>query len=213
MKYSLGEEIANSVTHGIGALFSIVALTIMVIFATLYGNVWQIVSVSIYGGTLVLLYTMSTLYHAITNEKAKKVLKVFDHAAIYLLIAGTYTPFALVTLRERGTIGWTIFISIWIIAIIGIIFSSIFIGKGKILSTIAYILMGWIVVFAMPDLINVMKLHNALPGVYLLAAGGIAYTAGAIFYIFKVKYFHSIWHCFVLLGSVLHFIAIMLYVL
>lgn len=213
MKYSIGEEIANAVTHGIGALFSIVALTIMVVFAALFGNVWQIVSVAIYGGTLVLLYTMSTLYHAFTNTRVKKIFKIFDHASIYLLIAGTYTPFTLVVLREHGMIGWGIFIAIWTIAIIGIIISSVFIGKMRILSTIAYVLMGWIVVFAMPQLISIMGANNSLPGVYWLAAGGIAYTAGAVFYIFKVKYFHSIWHCFVLLGSVLHFISVMLYVL
>lgn len=213
MKYSLGEEIANAITHGIGALFSIVALTIMIVFAALYGNVWQIVSVSIYGGTLVLLYTMSTLYHAITNEKAKKILKIFDHAAIYLLIAGTYTPFTLVVLRTNGMTGWVIFIAIWTIAIIGIIISSIFIGKMRVLSALAYILMGWIVVFAMPDLITAMKANNALPGIYWLAAGGIAYTAGVAFYVCKKKYFHSIWHLFVLLGSVCHFISVMFYVL
>jgi len=213
MKYSLGEEIANAITHGVGALFSIVALTIMVIFAALYGNVWQIVSVAIYGGTLVLLYTMSTLYHAITNARAKKVLKIFDHICIYLLIAGTYTPFTLVVLRNEGMIGWTIFILIWLIAIIGIIFSTLFIGKAKILSTLAYILMGWVVVFAMPQLIDVMKTNNAMTGIYWLLAGGIAYTVGTIFYIFKIKYFHSIWHCFVLLGSVFHFISVMFFVL
>lgn len=213
MKYSLGEEIANAITHGVGALFSIIALTIMVIFAALYGNVWQIVSVAIYGGTLVLLYTMSTLYHAITNVRAKKVLKIFDHVCIYLLIAGTYTPFTLVMLREEGMIGWTIFILIWLIAIIGIIFSTLFIGRAKILSTLAYILMGWVVVFAMPQLIDVMKANNAMTGIYWLLAGGIAYTVGTIFYIFKIKYFHSIWHCFVLLGSIFHFISVMFFVL
>lgn len=213
MIYTLGEEIANAITHGIGALFSIVALTIMVVFAALFGNVWQIVSVAIYGGTLVLLYTMSTLYHAFTNTRAKKVFKVFDHASIYLLIAGTYTPFTLVVLRNDGMIGWSIFILIWIFAILGITFSTIFIGRLKILSTIIYLLMGWVVVFAMPDLIHNMRINNVLPGIYWLVAGGISYTIGTIFYILKVKYFHSIWHGFVLLGSVLHFVSVMFYVL
>lgn len=213
MKYSLGEEIANSITHGIGALFSIVALTVMVVFAALFGNVWQVISVSIYGGTLVLLYTMSTLYHAFTSEKVKKIFKIFDHASIYLLIAGTYTPFTLVVLRENGLTGWIIFILIWLLALIGITVSSIFIGKMKILSTLAYILMGWVVVFAMPDLFRVMKESGTLPGLYWLAAGGAAYTLGAVFYIFKVKYFHFIWHLFVLTGSVFHFISVMFYVL
>lgn len=213
MKYSLGEEIANAITHGLGALFSIVALTIMIVFAALYGNVWQIVSVTIYGGTLVLLYTMSTLYHAITNSRAKKIFKIFDHACIYLLIAGTYTPFTLVILRDEGITGWTIFILIWVLAIIGIIFSTIFIGKAKILSTLAYVLMGWVVIFALPELINAMKIKDASGGLYWLLAGGIAYTAGTIFYIFKIKYFHSIWHGFVLLGSIFHFISVMFFVL
>lgn len=213
MKYTIGEEIANAVTHGVGALFSIVALTIMVVFATLFGNMWQILSVAIYGGTLVLLYTMSTLYHAFTNARVKSIFKIFDHASIYLLIAGTYTPFALVVLRNDGMIGWSIFIAIWAFAVVGIIFSTVFIGKMKLLSTIAYILMGWVVVFAMPQLYNNMKIDNAVQGIYWLVAGGIAYTAGSVFYMFKVKYFHSIWHCFVLLGSVFHFISVMFYVL
>jgi hemolysin III len=213
MKYSLGEEIANAITHGIGALFSIVALTIMVVFAVLYGNTWQVISVAIYGRTLVLLYTTSTLYHAITNTRAKKVFKIFDHASIYLLIAGTYTPFTLVVLRNDGMTGWTIFILIWTLAIIGIVLSTIFIGKMRVLSTIAYIFLGCVVFFAMPQLVNQMKINNAMPGIYFLVAGGIAYIAGTAFYIFKVKYFHSIWHCFVLLASVLHFISVMFYVL
>ncbi|MDF2866101.1 MAG: channel protein hemolysin family [Clostridia bacterium] len=213
MKYSIGEEIANAVTHGIGALFSIVALTIMVVFAALFGNVWQIVSVAIYGGTLVLLYTMSTLYHAFTNTRVKKLFKIFDHASIYLLIAGTYTPFTLVVLRTDGMIGWGIFIAIWTIALLGIVFSTMFIGRFKLLSTIIYILMGCVVVFAMPQLIEHMKADGSMTGLYCLIAGGIAYIAGTVFYMFKVKYFHSIWHCFVLLGSVLHFISVMFYVL
>ncbi len=213
MKYSMGEEIANAITHGIGALFSIVALTVMVVFAALYGNIWQIVSVAIYGGTLVLLYTMSTLYHAITNNRAKKVLKLFDHAAIYLLIAGTYTPFTLVVLRDDGITGWAIFILIWVLAIIGIVLSTLVMVNMRFLSTITYIALGCVVFFAMPQLVEQMKINDTLPGIYFLIAGGIAYIAGTIFYMFKVKYFHSIWHCFVLLASVLHFISVMFYVL
>ena len=213
MKYSLGEEIANAVTHGLGALFSIVALTTMVVFAALFGNMWQIVSVSIYGGTLVLLYTMSTLYHAFRNDRLKKLFRIFDHASIYLLIAGTYTPFTLVVLRQDGNIGWTIFIAIWTLTLIGITLSTMFIGKYTILETIAYILMGCVVCFAMPQLTSIMSENNAMAGVYWLIAGGISYILGTFFYIFKAKYFHSIWHCFVLLGSVLHFISVMFYVL
>ena len=213
MKYSLGEEIANAITHGLGALFSIVALTIMVVFAALFGNMWHIISVSIYGGTLVLLYTMSTLYHAFRNDRLKKLFRIFDHASIYLLIAGTYTPFTLVVLRQDGNIGWTIFIAIWTLTLIGIILSTIFIGKYTILETMAYILMGCVVCFAMPQLTSIMSANNAMAGVYWLIAGGISYILGTFFYILKAKYFHSIWHCFVLLGSVLHFISVMFYVL
>jgi len=213
MKYSVGEEIANAVTHGVGALFSIIALTIMVVFAALFGNMWQIISVSIYGGTLVLLYTMSTLYHAFRNDRLKKVFRIFDHASIYLLIAGTYTPFTLVVLRQDGMVGWSIFIAIWSLAIIGITLSTMFIGKFKILETASYILLGCIVIFAMPQLTTIMSANNAMAGIYWLIAGGISYIAGTFFYIFKAKYFHSIWHCFVLLGSIFHFISVMFYVL
>lgn len=211
--YSRGEEIANSVTHGIGALFGIVALTMMVIFAALFGNAWQVVSVAIYGGTLVLLFTMSTLYHAFTNEKVKKVFKIFDHASIYLLIAGTYTPYTLVILREGSSIGWTLFGIVWGIAVLGIVFGTVFIGKFRLLKVLTYLIMGWAIVFAMPELINRMNLLGAMKGIYWLAAGGLSYSVGAIFYIIKVKYFHSIWHLFVLLGSVCHFISIMFYVI
>lgn len=211
--YSRGEEIANSVTHGIGALFGIVALTMMVIFAALYGNAWQVVSVAIYGGTLVLLFTMSTLYHAFTNEKVKKVFKIFDHASIYLLIAGTYTPYTLVILREGSSIGWTLFGIVWGIAVLGIVFGTVFIGKFRLLKVLTYLIMGWAIVFAMPELISRMNLLGAIKGIYWLAAGGLSYSVGAIFYIIKVKYFHSIWHLFVLLGSVCHFISIMFYVI
>ncbi len=212
--YSLGEEIANSITHGIGALLAIVGLVIMIIFAALFGSILQIVSVSVYGGTLVLLYTMSTLYHAISNEKCKKILRILDHSSIYLLIAGTYTPFTLITLREASnTLGWSIFILIWLMSLIGIILSIFFTGKLKILSTIAYILMGWLIVLVMPDLVNIMKAENHMMGIYLLIAGGIAYTGGAVFYILKKKYFHSIWHGFVLIGSVLHFFSVFFYVM
>lgn len=211
--YTLGEEIANSISHGVGALLSIVALVVMVILASIYGNVYQIVSVSIYGGTLVLLYTMSTLYHAITNEKAKKVFRVLDHASIYLLIAGTYTPFTLVILRQSGNIGWIVLIAIWILAVLGIVFSSLNMAKVKVLNALIYVAMGWAIIFCMPQLIDVLNANNSIGALYLLAAGGITYTLGVIFYAIKIKYFHFIWHLFVLAGSILHFIAVLLYVL
>lgn len=214
METSKGEEIANSITHGIGSLFSIIALTIMIIFAAKYGNIWQLISVIIYGTTLVILYTMSTLYHSLFFTKARKVFQVFDHASIYLLIAGTYTPFTLVILRQSGSIGWIIFALVWGIAILGIIVGTLFIGKFRVLKTILYIVMGWIIVLALPQLIAVMSSTGTLAGIYWLVAGGIAYTVGTLFYLLKkVKYFHSVWHLFVLLGTVCHFIAVMFYVL
>lgn len=214
-QYTIGEEIANAITHGIGVIFSIVALVLMVVFAACFGNAWQVVSVSIYGSTLIILYTISTLYHAITNEKAKKVLRIFDHASVYLLIAGTYTPFTLVVLRQDGAIGWVIFGIVWGVAIIGICLSSILIEKKHTkLQTLLYILLGWVVVLAFPSILSVMKANNTLTGVYWLLAGGILYTAGTVFYIMKKKkFFHSIWHIFVLLGTVCHFISVMFYVL
>ncbi|MCX8075331.1 MAG: hemolysin III family protein [Clostridia bacterium] len=213
MKYSIGEEIANAITHGLGAIFALVALIIMIVFAALFGNIWQVVSVSIYGSTMLILFTMSTLYHSFTTEKLKRLFKIFDHASIYLLIAGTYTPFTLVVLRGDGIIGWVLFLGVWITAILGIIFSSIFIGKYRILKTFTYLIMGWAIMFAMPDLISIMQAKNSLRGIYWLCAGGLAYTVGAVFYMIKVKYFHSIWHLLVLLGSIFHFVSIILYVL
>ncbi len=212
MKYSKGEEIANSITHGIGVLFSIVALTLMIVLAAIYGTVWHVVSVAIYGTTLVLLYTSSTLYHALMHTRAKKVFKIFDHASIYLLIAGTYTPFTLLILRQDGMIGWIIFGAIWFLAILGIVLSTIFIERFRVLKTILYILMGWMIVIAMPNIVKILNMTNCINAVYLLIAGGILYTVGTIFYLFKnIKYFHSIWHLFVLAGTVCHFISVMIY--
>lgn len=214
MEYSKEEEIANSVTHGIGAVLSIAALVVMIVFASINKNAWQIVSVSIYGATLIILYTMSTLYHAITNEKAKKVLQIFDHSSVYLLIAGTYTPFSLVILRQNSYMGWLVFGIIWTMAIFGITIYAIFPRRFKIFNIASYVVMGWVIVFAFPELIQTMTNLNAINGIYWLFAGGICYTAGIIFYAMKkIKYFHSIWHIFVLLGSICHFISVLFYIL
>lgn len=214
MNYSKGEEIANSITHGIGAVLSIAALVIMIVFASINKNAWQIVSVSIYGITLIILYTMSTLYHAITNKKAKKVLQIFDHSSVYLLIAGTYTPFSLIILRQNSYKGWLVFGVIWTMAILGITIYSIFPRRFKIFNIASYLVMGWVIVFAFPELIQTMTSLNSINGIYWLFAGGICYTAGIIFYAMKKKkYFHSIWHIFVLLGSICHFISVLFYVL
>ncbi len=202
--YSTNEEIANAITHGIGAALAIAALIILIVFAAIKGNVWHVVSFSIYGSTLVLLYFASTLYHSLTNLRAKGVFHKFDHISIYLLIAGTYTPFCLTALR--GWIGWTVFGVVWTCAILGTVLKSISVGKRVTMSTILYVLMGWVIIIA------IKPLYNAMPytGFVLLVAGGVSYTLGTIFFIRdKVKYNHSVWHLFVLGGSVFHFFSVL----
>lgn len=215
--YTLGEEIANSITHGVGSLLSIAALVIMIVVAAINKNVMGVVTSSIFGASLIILYTMSTLYHAITNEKAKKILRLFDHSTIYLLIAGTYTPYTLVALRSVDSFkGWMIFGIVWGIAIFGTLFYLVFKNKFKILNVISYIVMGWVVLLALPEVISFFEINNAMAGMYLLLAGGIAYTVGVIFYALQslnFKYFHSIWHLFVLAGSICHFFSVTLYIL
>lgn len=206
--YTIAEEIFNALTHGVGAIFAVAALTLLIVFASLYGNAWHIVSVTIYGTTLVLLYLASTLYHSFTNEKLKDIFKLLDHSAIFLLIAGTYTPFMLVTIR--GVLGWVLLSVVWVFAILGIILKIFFVGRFKIISTVFYLLMGWLIVVAMKPLIAALP----VAGLRLLIAGGILYTLGSVFYIRKSKAFnHGVWHLFVLGGSVCHFLSVLLYVL
>ena len=201
-------EIANSVTHGLGALLAIAALVLLVIFANIYGNVWHLVSFSIYGSTLVILYMSSTLYHSIQIPRIKSILRVIDHSAIYVLIAGTYTPFTLVTLREGQ--GWVLFGIVWGLAMAGIIYKTFFINRFEVISTLFYPVMGGLIVFFIRDL----QSNLALPGVILLAAGGVSYIFGMLFYAARDKLLmHAIWHLFVLGGSVCHFFAILFYVL
>ncbi len=205
--YTLGEEIGNAVTHGVGILLSCAGLATMVALSALYGDAWHVVSTAVYGTTLVLLYTASTLYHALTHPKAKRVFKILDHSFIYLLIAGTYTPFTLVTLR--GPWGWSLFGTVWGLAVIGVALEAFFVSRPKWLSALVYVGMGWIIVVAMRPLLA------ALPtgGLWLLFAGGLAYTGGTLFYVIKnVRYMHAVWHLWVLGGSVCHFLAIVLYV-
>lgn len=215
--YTLGEEISNSITHGIGSLLSIAALVIMVVVAAIHHNTIGVVTSAIFGASLIILYTMSTLYHAISNEKAKKVLKVFDHCTIYLLIAGSYTPFTLVALRSVDpTKAWVIFSIVWAIAVFGIVLYAFFKNKFKVLNIISYIVMGWVVVIAIPEIIQFFKMNDAMAGFYLLLAGGLSYTLGVIFYALQTKnlrYFHTIWHLFVLGGSICHFLSVTLFVL
>ncbi len=202
------EEIANSITHGIGAALSIAALSILVVFAGLRGDAWRVVSFSIYGATLVLLYLASTFYHVFSNPRVKRVFHVFDHSAIFLLIAGSYTPFCLVTIR--GGWGWSLFGVVWGIAIFGIVFKAFSTGRYNVVSTVLYIAMGWIAVIAIKPLVSQLP-----PGAFAwILLGGLSYTAGVIFYAWeRLPYGHAIWHLFVLGGSTLHFFAVLFYVL
>jgi hemolysin III len=204
MNASLKDELVNAITHGVGTLLAIAGLTLLIVFASIYGNAWHIVSFSIFGATLIILYLASTLYHSFQGPRVKFLFRKFDHMSIFLLIAGTYTPFCLSVLN--GWIGWTIFGIIWGCAVIGIVFKSLFTGKKELLSTIMYILMGWVIVFAIKPLYD-----NVSPTTFiLLVAGGISYTAGTYFYVNeKIKYNHGIWHLFVLGGSVLHFFSVL----
>ncbi len=207
-RYRTGEEIANSITHGVGIVLSIAGLAVMTAFASLFGSVWHIVSVSIYGATQILLYTASTLYHSIPFPRAKAVLRVLDHSAIFLLIAGTYTPFTLVNLR--GPWGWALFALVWGLAIVGIALQSILIHQKAIVTALPYIGMGWVAIIGIKPLLETV----ALGGLLLLFAGGLAYTVGTVFYVWRrMPYHHAVWHGFVLLGSALHFFAILFYVI
>lgn len=202
------EEKLNALTHGLGTLLALVGLIALVAAAHLYGGIWHLISFSIYGLALVMLYLASTLYHSFRDEKLKYIFKIFDHVAIYLLIAGTYTPFTLVPLH--GTLGWTIFGMIWGMACIGIGFKIFFVKRFKFFSTVCYIIMGWFMIIAIKPLIAVLP----MAGLYWLIAGGVLYTAGSVFYLARrLPYNHMIWHLFVLAGSVCHFITIFFYVL
>jgi len=213
--YTLGEEIFSSIVHGIGTLLSIAALVILIVLtAKRGGTALDIVGICIYGFTLILLYTMSTLYHAISNEKAKKVFKIFDHSSIYFLIAGTFTPIIFTVLRNTGRLTWTIFGFVWTIALFGTFMYAMFPRRFKILNVLSYVIAGWCALFLIPNLVSVLTAIECMASIYWLLAGGIAYTVGIIFYaIRKVKYFHSIWHIFVLGGSICHFFCILTYTL
>ena len=212
-KYTKGEEIFNMTSHIVGGALGIVALVLCVVFAAVHGNGYGVVSGAIYGVTMVILYTMSSIYHGLNpKRKAKKVFQVLDHCSIYLLIAGSYTPFALCTLREYSTaLGWTIFGVIWFVAILGIILNSIDIKKFRVFSMICYLVMGWCIVFK----INLLPELLGTAGFVLLLLGGLAYTIGAILYGLgkKHKYMHSVFHMFVLAGSIMHFFCIFFHVI
>jgi hemolysin III len=207
-RYTKREEIANAITHGIGVLLSIAALIFLIINAVEVGTVWHILSFTIYGVTMILLYLSSTLLHCFPEGKAKNLFEILDHVSIYLFIAGTYTPFLFIVIK--GSLGWTLFGIVWGLAFFGIFFKAFFVKKFLVLSTFFYILMGWLIVFAWEPLVV------ALPpnGMALLVWGGMLYTLGTIFYIWRgFPFHHAVWHLFVLAGTVVHFFAIILYVL
>ncbi len=203
-----GEELFNSITHGCGTLLSIAALVILTVISVHHGYVRMVVATAIYGSTLIILYLASTLYHIANKPSLKAKAKILDHASIFLLIAGTYTPFTLITLQ--GAWGWSLFGCTWGIALAGIIFKIFFTGRYEKLSLILYLVMGWIVVIAIHPLVQ----HLQPKGIFLLLCGGLFYTVGTIFYIKdeKYKFSHAIWHLFVLAGSICHFFAILTYV-
>ena len=205
--YSPTEEKLNIWSHAFGIFLSIIALVLLIIKAVQQDNIWMMISFPIFGVSLILLYLASTLYHASKEPQKRFKLKVFDHAAIYVLIAGSYTPFTLVSLN--GETGWLIFSMVWVMAFTGIILKLFFTGKFKIVSTAMYVLMGWLIVFYFQDL--TAHLHEK--GVFYLILGGVLYTIGAILYsIKKIKFNHAIFHFFVLAGSYCHFLSIYLYV-
>lgn len=204
-KYTLGEEIFNSVSHGVGAGLSVAGTVVLIVSAVIHTNAWGIVSSCIYGATLIILYTMSTLYHSLTNAKAKVFFRIMDHNTIFLLIAGTYTPITLYFLG--GVTGWVLFAIVWGAAVIGIIINSINLEKARIPSIFCYVAMGWVIIFAIKPLIAAMPTVSLV----FLIIGGVFYTLGIIFYaIKKVKYFHSVWHLFTVAGSVFHYFSILL---
>lgn len=206
------DEILNSITHGAGILLSIAALVILVVFAATSpaGDAWKIVSFSVYGFSLILMFTASTLYHSFQNRRIKAFLNVFDHVSIYILIAGTYTPFTLVSLR--GPWGWSIFGVIWALAIAGVVYKIFFYNvRYRKLSALIYFFMGWVIIIAIRPLLTEVPAG----GLYWLAAGGLFYSTGIVFYLLSTRnpYYHVIWHLFVLGGAISHFFAIFLYVL
>jgi hemolysin III len=205
---SLGEEIANSITHGLGLLLAIAGLVVLLLRAGVQTDLVGVTSVAIYGATLVTLYLASTLYHSVQTPRIKRLLRVFDHTAIYLLIAGTYTPLTLITLRAEW--GWPLFSAVWSLALIGILCKLFAFGRFKRLSLALYLGMGWLAVVAISPLMEAL----APGGLALIAGGGLAYTLGVVFYVMeRRRYFHTIWHVFVMGGSVCHYLAVLLFIL
>ena len=208
-RYTVGEEICNSISHGIGALIGICGTSVLLTLAIIHGSQLAFVTSAIYGFSMILLFTMSTVYHAVQPPKAKEILRIFDHTSIYLLIAGTYTPFCLVALQGNPKGIW-VAIAVWACAIVGIILNAIDLKKTEKLGLVLYVIMGWSVVAVIKDVVAAIP----TPAFWFLLAGGLAYTVGIIFYVQKnKKYAHCIWHIFVLAGGILHFIAVSKYVM
>ncbi|MFZ3579902.1 PAQR family membrane homeostasis protein TrhA [Virgibacillus sp. DJP39] len=206
--FSRKEEIVHAITHGLGALLSVIALVLLIVYATLNGNLWHIVSVTIFGSSMLFMYVCSTIVHSLPEGKWKDIFQIFDHSSIYLFIAGSYTPLLLVILQ--GNIGWILFSILWGIALIGVAFKIFFVKKFLVFSTLLYILMGWIIVFAWEPFTRAFNQD----GLYLLIIGGLFYTVGSIFYVWRgFPYHHAVWHLFVLAGSVFHFFTIFYYVI
>jgi len=206
--YSAGEEVAHVATHGVGAIASGAGLAVLLVYSTRFGDVRQVVSTAIFGATMILLYSASTVYHAVSSPRARHVAKILDHASIYLLIAGTYTPFALLALR--GAWGWALFAAVWSLALAGVAMEAFWVYRAKWVSAVAYLAMGWMIVLAGPRLLAGLP-RGALP---LLVAGGLLYSLGTAFYVMKrVRYAHAIWHGFVLAGTTCHFLAVVVLVL
>jgi len=205
--YRLGDILANSITHGVGAGLAIAGAAYLIVVST-RGSAWVVVSCSIFAATLVLVYLCSTLYHSLVRTRARHVFHVLDHGAIYLLIAGTYTPFTLVSLR--GPVGWTLFGFVWTLAVAGVIFKSFAVGQFAVASAAVYLVQGWVVIFAVHPLMHALSSR----GLMWLGAGGLAYTLGIVFFALdRIPYFHAAWHLFVLAGSVAHYVAILFYVI
>lgn len=208
-QYTVGEEIANAVTHGVAALLSIAGLAVLVAFAVLYsGSPKVVAAVSIFGASMMFLYTASTLYHSIPNPRAKKVLQYLDHSMIYVLIAGSYTPFCLITLQ--GYTGIALLCAVWLIAIAGISLQAVLLHKADWINCLLYLSMGWLAVFVIDPLVSTLD----STGLALLVAGGLAYTVGVVFYIFeRIPFSHAIWHTFVFAGTTLQFFSVLFYVI
>lgn len=206
--FSKKEEIAHAITHGIGALLSIAALILLIVYASINGNLLHTVSASVFGSSMLFMYVCSTVVHSLPEGKWKDIFQIFDHSSIYLFIAGSYTPLLLIILR--GEIGWILFGIVWGIALFGVAFKIFFVKKFVMMSTLLYILMGWVIVFAWGPFTKAFDQN----GLILLIIGGVFYTIGAIFYVWRgFRYHHAVWHLFVLAGSAFHFFTIFYYVI